>query len=84
MLYSIKPVFQLKLNYQLIIEVLVDKPGLSNKVHNCLPYTSTLKMFVGRYHHLTLPYRVLLTTMTNNICMQQYCCHNYFSYLETT
>jgi len=28
-LYSINPVFQLKLNYQLRIEVSVDKPGLS-------------------------------------------------------
>jgi len=28
-LYSINPVFQLKLHYQLIIEVSFDKPGLS-------------------------------------------------------
>jgi len=29
---------------------------------------STLKMFLGRCHHLTLPYRVSVTTMVNDIC----------------
>jgi len=29
---------------------------------------STLTKFFGRYHHLTLPYRVSVTTMANDIC----------------
>jgi len=29
---------------------------------------STLKKFFSRYHHLTLPYRVSVTTMANDIC----------------
>jgi len=30
---------------------------------------STLKKLFGRYHHLTLSYRVSVTTMDNDICM---------------
>jgi len=29
---------------------------------------STLKKFFGRYHHLTLSYRISVTTMANDIC----------------
>jgi len=29
---------------------------------------STLEKLFGRYHHLTLPYRVSVTTMANDIC----------------
>jgi len=29
---------------------------------------STLKKFFGRYHQLTLPYRVSVTIITNDIC----------------
>jgi len=45
---------------------------------------STLKQFVGRYHHLTLPYRVSVTTMANDIFRPWYCCHEYVSFLDTT
>jgi len=34
----------------------------------------TLCVF-GRYHHLTLPYRVSMATMANDICRPWYCCH---------
>jgi len=44
---------------------------------------SALKQFFGRYHHLTLPYRVLVTTMANDICMPWYCCHEYVSFVDT-
>jgi len=37
--------------------------------------TSTLKKCFGRYHNLTLPYRVSVTTMANDICRPWYCCH---------
>jgi len=47
-------------------------------------FRSTLKKFFGRYHHLTLPYLVPVTTMANNICRPWYCCHEYVSYLDTT
>jgi len=36
---------------------------------------STLKRGFGRYHHLTLPYRVSVTTMANDIYRPWYCCH---------
>jgi len=45
---------------------------------------SILKTFFGRYHHLTLPYRVSVTNIANNICRPWYCCHNYVSFLDTT
>jgi len=45
---------------------------------------STLKTFVGRYHHLTLTYRVSLTTVANDIWMPWYCYHEYFSFYYTT
>jgi len=38
---------------------------------------STLKKCFGRYHHLALPYRVSVTTMTNDICRRSNCCHEY-------
>jgi len=41
-------------------------------------------MFFGRYHHLTLPYRVSVTVMANDICRPWYCCHEYVSFLDTT
>jgi len=31
-------------------------------------YNITLKKLFGRYHNLTLPYRVSVTTMANDIC----------------
>jgi len=40
--------------------------------------------FFSRYHHLTLHYRVSMTTMGNDICRPSYCCHEYVSYLDTT
>jgi len=45
---------------------------------------SILKKCFGRYHHLTLPYRVSVTTMANDICRPWYCCHEYLSFLDTT
>jgi len=36
---------------------------------------SILKKFFGRYHHLTLPFRVSVTTMANDICRPWYWCH---------
>jgi len=33
---------------------------------------------------LTLPYRVSVTTMANDICRPWYCCHEYVSFLDTT
>jgi len=38
---------------------------------------STLKI-------LTLPYRVSVTTMANDICRPWYYCHEYVSFLSTT
>jgi len=46
--------------------------------------TSTLKKFFGCYYHLTLSYRVSVTTMANDICRPWYCCHEYVSFLDTT
>jgi len=43
-----------------------------------------LRKFFGRYHHLTLTYRVSVTTMVNDICRPWYCCHEYVSFLDTT
>jgi len=45
---------------------------------------SILKTIFGRYHHLTLPYRVSVTAMANGICKPWYCCHEYVSFLDTT
>jgi len=45
---------------------------------------STLKMFFGRYHHLTLPNRISVTTMANDICRPWYWWHNFVSFLDTT
>jgi len=50
----------------------------------CVLKLSTLKKFFGRDHHLTLPYRVSVTTMANDICRPWYCCHEYISFLDTT
>jgi len=44
---------------------------------------STLKKFFGRYHHLTLSYRVSVTTKANNICRPWYCCHENVPCLDT-
>jgi len=44
-------------------------------------YVGTIKR---SYHHLTLPYRVSLTTMANDIYRPWYCCHEYVSFLDTT
>jgi len=35
-------------------------------------------------HNLTLPYRVSMTTMANDISKAWYCCHKYVSFLGTT
>jgi len=40
---------------------------------------SILKKYFGHYHHLTLPYRVSVTTMANDICRTWYCCHENLS-----
>jgi len=40
-------------------------------------YTKIYKCF-GRYHHSTIPYRISVTTLTNDICMTWYCCYEYF------
>jgi len=45
---------------------------------------STIKKCFSSYHHLTLPCRVSVTTMANAICRPWYCCHEYFSFLDTT
>jgi len=45
---------------------------------------STLKKCLGLYHHLTLPYRVSMTTMANDNSRPRYCCHEYVSFLDTT
>jgi len=45
---------------------------------------STLEEFLGRYHHLSLPYRVSVTTMANHIFRLWFCCHEYVSFLDTT
>jgi len=45
---------------------------------------STLKKFFGRYHHLTLLYRLSVTTMANYICRPWYCCHEYVLFIDTT
>jgi len=37
---------------------------------------STIKIVLGRYNHLALPYRVSVNNMTNDICMPLYC-HEY-------
>jgi len=33
------------------------------------------------YHRLTLPYRVSVTAMANDICRPWYCCHEYVSFM---
>jgi len=43
-----------------------------------------INFVVGRYHHLTLPYRVSVTTMANDIFKPWYCCHEYVSFIDTT
>jgi len=45
---------------------------------------STPKKCFSRYHHLTLPLSVSVTTMANDICRPYYCCHEYVSFLDTT
>jgi len=45
---------------------------------------STLKKFFGVTIILTIPYRVSVTTMTNDICRPWYYCHEYVSFLDTT
>jgi len=45
---------------------------------------SILKKLFGRYHHLTLPYRVSVTTMANDIFRTWYCCHDYVLFIDTT
>jgi len=45
---------------------------------------SSLKKCFGRYQHLTLSYRVSVTTMANDICKPCYCCHEYVLFLDTT
>jgi len=47
-------------------------------------YVPLKHFFGGHYHHLTLTYRVSVTTMANDIFRPWYCCQEYVSLLDTT
>jgi len=41
-------------------------------------------MYFGLYYYLTLPYRVSVATIANDICLSWYSCHVCFSFLNKT